>query len=174
MVQCAGCPPISLSFIPAGPDGIDATLVTYMVPLVRKFRRHPLIRQLAVEIRQAMRIPGKDFLGEMKAIHRFVRDYITYVRDVRNVETLQEPPLTLSNRAGDCDDQALLVASLLESIGAPTRFVAMGFDPARPDHYSHVLAEAQYNNRWIPIETTLERPVGWSPPNQVVRMIRNV
>ena len=172
MAQCVGVPPTDLAFIPTGPAGIGATLER-MAAIVREYRRNPLIRQLAVEIRQAMKVPGKDYLGEVKAVHRFVRDVITYVRDVRNVETLQTPVRTLANRAGDCDDQAMLLASLLEALGHRTRFVAMGF--SAPDQYTHVLAETLYGGeRWVPVETTLERPVGWNPPAQVARMIRNV
>jgi transglutaminase-like putative cysteine protease len=171
MVQCAGYPPTDLAFIPTGPAGIGATL-DRMTAIVREYRRHPLIRQLAVEIRQAMKVPGKDYLGEVKAVHRFIRDWITYVRDVRNVETLQTPVRTLQNRAGDCDDQAMLLAALLEALGHKTQFVAMGF--ASPNEYSHVLAETLYGDRWLPVETTLERPVGWSPPNQIARMTRTV
>lgn len=171
MVQCVGSPPLELAYIPTGPAGVRATL-RRMAKIVREYRRHPTIRQLAVEIRQAAKVPGKDYLGEVKALHRFIRDYITYVRDVHSVETLQIPLLVLSNRAGDCDDQSMLLASLLESLGHPTRFVAMGF--RSPDEFSHVLAETRIGDRWVPAETTLERPVGWSPPDQVARMVETV
>lgn len=173
MVQCHGfnSPPTDLAFIPTGSAGIADTL-DRMVRIVREYRRNPTIRQLAVEVRQAARVPAKDWLGEVRALHRFVRSYITYVRDVRNVETLQTPLRTLENRAGDCDDQSMLLASLLEALGHPTRFVAMGF--GGPQQYSHVLAETLVGTRWVPAETTLDRPVGWSPPNQRARMERFV
>lgn len=171
MVQCVGSPPTDLAFIPTGPGGVRETL-RRMARIVREYRRHPMIRQLAVEIRQAARVPGKDFLGEVKALHRFIRDYITYVRDVHNVETLQTPVRVLQNRAGDCDDQSMLLAALLEAIGHPTRFVAMGFES--PDTYSHVLTETRIGARWVPVETTLERPVGWTPPAQLARMVETV
>lgn len=172
MVQCVGAaPPTDLAFIPAGPAGVRDTLKR-MAKIVRQYRRDPTIRQLAVEIRQAAKVPGKDFMGEVKALHRFVRDYITYVRDVHNVETLQTPLRVLENRAGDCDDQAMLLAALLEAIGHPTQFKAMGF--ASPDQFTHVLARTMIGDRWIAAETTLERPVGWEPPDQVARMLETV
>jgi transglutaminase-like putative cysteine protease len=173
MVQCLSfsSPPTELAFIPTGSAGIADTL-NRMVKLVREYRRNPTVRQLAVEIRQAARVPSKDWLGEVRALHRFVRSYITYVRDVRDVETLQTPLHTLQNRAGDCDDQSLLLASLLEAIGHPTKFVAMGF--STPEQFSHVLTETLIGTRWIPAETTLDRPVGWSPPGQRARMERFV
>lgn len=183
MARCAGvAPPQTLSFIPTGPAGVRETLER-MARIVKDHRLHPLIRQLAVEVRQAAKVPSRDYLGELKALHRFVGDWITYVRDIRDVETLQYPTHVLRNRAGDCDDQAMLLASLLESIGHPTRFVAMGFSQAPHPRllewhhaplYSHVLAESLIGNRWVPAETTIERPVGWSPPGQTSRMIKNV
>lgn len=172
MVQCVGAAPRqTLELIPTGPEGVRKTLER-MASIVRDYRKHPVIRQLAVEIRQAANVPSKDYLGEVKALHRFVREWIRYVKDVRDVETLQTPVRVLQNRAGDCDDQSMLLASLLESLGHPTRFVAMGFE--RPDHYQHVLAETLIGRNWVAAETTLERPVGWSPPRQVARLIKNV
>lgn len=172
MVQCLGAaPPTDLAFIPTGAAGIRDTLAR-MARIVREYRRNPTIRQLAVEVRQAARVPAKDWLGEVRALHRFVRSYITYVRDVRNVETLQTPLRTLENRAGDCDDQSMLLAALLEALGHPTQFVAMGF--TGPDQYSHVLTETRVADRWIPVETTLDRPVGWTPPGQRARMVFQV
>lgn len=167
MVQCAGYPPTDLAFIATGPAGVRDTL-RRMAKIVRQYRRHPTIRQLAVEVRQAAQVPGKDFRGEAVAMHRFVRAFVTYVRDVHDVETLQTPLVTLTNRAGDCDDQAILLSSLLEAIGHKTRFVAMGF--ARPGEFSHVLAETLIGTRWVPLETTVDRPFGWEPPGQVDRM----
>lgn len=170
MVQCLGVappPPTDLAFIPTGAAGIAETL-DRMARIVRHYRRNATIRQLAIEVRQAARVPAKDWLGEVRALHRFVRSYITYVRDVRNVETLTIPTLTLINRAGDCDDQAMLLASLLEALGHPTKFVAMGF--GAPQQYSHVLTETLVGTRWVPLETTVDRPVGWTPPGQRARM----
>jgi transglutaminase-like putative cysteine protease len=172
MAQClAAAPPTELSFIATGPAGIRDTL-RRMARIVRTYRRDATIRQLAVEIRQNARVPGKDFRGEARALWQFVRSYITYVRDVREVETLQTPPLVLKNRAGDCDDQAMLLASLLEALGHPTKFVALGFDA--PDHYTHVLTETRIGNRWVPLETTVDKPFGWSPPDQKARMEETV
>jgi transglutaminase-like putative cysteine protease len=172
MVQCVGAaPPIALAYIPTGPAGIAETL-DRMARIVREYRRNATIRQLAIEIRQAARVPAKDWLGEVRALHRFVSTYITYVRDVRDAETLTVPTLTLKNRAGDCDDQAMLLASLLEALGHPTKFVAMGF--GEPQQFTHVLTETLVGQRWLPVETTVACRVGWAPPGQRARMERHV
>lgn len=157
--------PTDLAFIPTGPAGTRATLQR-MAQIVRQYRRHPVIRQLAVEVRQAAKVPGKDYAGEVRALFEFVRSYITYVRDVRDVETLQTPIRCLQNRAGDCDCQAMLLASLLEAIGHPTRFRALRFgdDATR---YRHVFAETLIGPRWIALDTTVPQPMGWRPPDEI-------
>lgn len=169
----AAFPPFELALIPSGPAGVRATL-EQMARIVRQYRKHPLIRQLAVElVRDLPELTRgrKDFPAQVRALWQFVRSWIRYVRDIRNVETLHSPVRLLKNRAGDCDDQAILLASLLEAIGHGTRFVAMGFAPGR---YSHVLAETWLGGRWVPLETTIERPFGWDPPDQLERMVVNV
>lgn len=57
-----------------------------------------------------------------KAVYYFVRDRIEYVNDPGS-EFVKEPLYTLEVGAGDCDDHAVLLASLLRSIGFETRFV---------------------------------------------------
>lgn len=103
---------------------------------------------------------AKDIACRIGAIHRFVQGQIRYQLDPVDVELLQSPDKTLERMAGDCDDQAVLVASLLMAIGIPARFVAIGFEP---NVYEHVYAEAKCGTRWISIETTEPVPVGWNP-----------
>jgi transglutaminase-like putative cysteine protease len=62
------------------------------------------------------------------------------------------------NVVGDCDDRAILVQSLLESQGVPTRFVLVR-GPGRPD-YSHVYSEAAVGGSWIPLDTIMDGKEG--------------
>lgn len=101
-------------------------------------------------------------------IQDWVRDNITYRKDINGVETLSTPDKTLEYQIGDCDDQSVLVASLLESIGHPTRFVAVSFIPS---NFSHVLTETLIGNKWVAVETTENVPFGWTPP-KVIKSIR--
>lgn len=57
-----------------------------------------------------------------KALLYFVRQEIEYVNDPP-LEYVKGPRETLINGAGDCDDQAVLLANLLNAIGIETRFV---------------------------------------------------
>jgi len=136
-----------------------------MSQLARAGKKSPPVRQLAVDLTRYL--PQKDWLGEITALHEFVRDKIRYVKDTRNVETLHTAEKILDNGAGDCDDKSILLASLLESLGHKTRFVAIGF---RPGRFSHVYVETYHAGKWIPLETTEPVNVGWSPKNVKVKM----
>jgi len=58
-----------------------------------------------------------------KALYYFVKNNFNYIPDPRGIEYVKKPTETLVSRGGDCDDLALLLASLLESVGIKTRFV---------------------------------------------------
>lgn len=154
-----------LSMIPDGKPGTLATL-KLMRSLTRQYKTSLPIRSLAVELTRGN--AQKDWQGEVKSIQEFVRDRIRYVKDVVDVETLQTPDKTLLIGAGDCDDKSVLVAALLESIGHPTRFVAITFDDL---DYSHVYPETLIGKSWISVETTEPVSVGWQPAGVLSRMI---
>jgi transglutaminase-like putative cysteine protease len=120
------------------------------------------VRHLALSL--VADLPPKDYAAEVCALHAFVRDRIRYVRDIVGTETVQTPERTIINEAGDCDDKSTLLASLLEAIGVPTRFEAVGFTPG---HWSHVLVQALLKNRWVSLETTVNVQPGWRPPGVV-------
>lgn len=158
--------PAFFGSIPKGVAGTKATL-NLMRDIVRMYRKHPLIRQTAAEL--VSDLPQKSWIGEIDRLHRFVRDHIRYLKDTRGVETVQTPTVTLDLGQGDCDDKSVLLASLLESIGHPTRFVAIGYQPGR---YEHVYVETKLNNSWISLDPTEPVPVGWTP--RTPRMITRV
>lgn len=154
-----------LGFIPEGRDGTLATL-KIMRQLVRAGKTSLPIRSLAVQLTNGNR--QKDWMAEVKSLHAFVRDNIRYVKDIRDVETVHDPETVLKIGAGDCDDKSVLLAALLESIGHPTRFVAIGF---QPDDFSHVYLETLIGKSWIPLETTEPVEVGWAAPGAVSHLV---
>ena len=137
-----------------------------MAKLAREGIRDQRIRNAAVKITTQGFLNGtglqqKDFEGEARRLHAFVRDQIRYVRDTDGIELLHDPATILEIGAGDCDDKAILLAALLGSIGAPTRFVAVAFEPER---FSHVWLQVEINGRWVDLETTEPIPFGQSVP----------
>jgi len=143
-----------------------------MRDLVRAAVRDPqmVVRNTAIEITR--NCPSKDFRCEVEAVWNWVVENIRFVRDINGVETLQKPARTIDLGVGDCDDHVTLISSLLESIGHPTRFVAVGFYPGE---FSHVFAETRIGERWIPLETTVPGvDIGWYPPNVRSRMVQKI
>jgi transglutaminase-like putative cysteine protease len=139
-----------------------------MSQLVRSSKKNPEIRQLALSL--VRRNGQKDWVGEVRDLHAFVRDRIRYVKDIRGVETLHTPEKLLEYGQGDCDDKSTLLATLLETLGHPTRFVAVGF---RPGRFDHVYVETKIGPRWIGLESTEPWPPGKVPPGAVTRMEQN-
>lgn len=157
---------MSVNRLPGGREGIKATL-QIMSRMVRAAKKDPGVRELASMLIRD--VPQYDRVGEVHALHAFVRDHIRYTNDIRGVETLQTPRVTLSTGVGDCDDKSTLLASLLEAIGRATRFVAVGIGEGTG--YSHVLVEVRTgSHRWVPLETIKPVEPGWFPANVRRRM----
>jgi len=159
---------VTLQALPDGVAGVKQTLAL-MVKLARAGKDTWPVRQLAEQI--IGNVKQKAYLDEVKAVHEYVRDHIRYTRDIRGTETVATPEQTISRRLGDCDDKSLLVAALLEAIGHPTRFVAVGREPM---DFCHVLVETRIGQKWISVETTENVPVGWYPAGMPYRLVYHV
>lgn len=159
---------VTLEALPSGEPGIRATLAL-MVKLARQGKDTYAVRHLAETIVADVR--QKNWLEEVRAIQEYVRDHVRYVKDIRGTETIATPEKLVERMMGDCDDKSLLTASLLESIGHPTRFVAVGW---KVGSYCHVLVETKIGGRWIPVETTEHVALGWYPPDMPGRLVYHV
>ncbi len=157
-----------LKSIPPGKSGIRLTLKE-MSKLVKDGKRNIIIRELALSI--VSNLPPKCWRCEAQAIQRYVFKTIRYVRDIHGIETIATPEKTLEYRQGDCDDVSVLAASLLQSIGHPVRFIAVGFNN-RP--LSHVLIETLIGNNWYPAELTEPLPFGEYPRFITSKMIESI
>ncbi|HEY6018365.1 MAG TPA: transglutaminase-like domain-containing protein [Candidatus Paceibacterota bacterium] len=161
------------STLQALPDGVAGTRETLrlMVEMARKGKRTLAVRRLAQQI--LVDVPQKAWIAEVRSIQAYVRDHVRYTMDIRDIETLQTPEKTIEFNQGDCDDKSILVASLLESVNHPARFIAVGQEP---NAYEHVYVETRIANHWIPVETTEPVGLGWQPdPNRYrYRLVYNV
>lgn len=149
--------PTVLMDIPDGKEGIKQTL-RVMHDLVLHGKKNITVREKALELTRYLK--QKAFLDEVKALFSFVQNNIRYIRDIHTVETVHLPEKILEYGQGDCDDKSILLASMLESIGHPTRFVAAGFN-GRP--YSHVWVDTKIGTKWVSLDATDSKPMGWKP-----------
>lgn len=161
-------PPTLLGRLPEGAAGTRATL-QLMSALVRQHKK-PGTQTWTLAHQLVADVPPKYWLGEVQALHEFVRDHIRYTRDTHQVESVQTPDATLAIGQGDCDDKSVLLASLLEAIGHPTRFVAVGMVP---NQYQHVFVQTQVGTRWVSCDPTENVPVGWAPARVQAVMVAN-
>jgi len=146
--------------VPAGEAGTDQTLKVIGQGIGRSSRR-PHVRLKALDILRRTDIPDRGARDTARALYQWVRRNIRFVPDPLDVETVQDPEVTLRIGAGDCDDHAALLAALAQNVGIPARFVVVG---ENPDHFQHIYAELLIDDRWTPADTTTKFPFGVSPP----------
>jgi transglutaminase-like putative cysteine protease len=148
------------------PRGQKGTLVTarLMAQLIRDGATDFYVRQKAIQIFREREVRPKDRFGEACALFDWVRDNVRYTRDIFRVELLHSARRMLELQAGDCDDMTIVLGAMLVSTGHPVRLILAGFRPDRPHSYSHVYPEVNVAGRWIPIDASADRPLGWNPP----------
>jgi hypothetical protein len=166
----SSAPKITFHAIPAGPAGTLKT-TRHIAGLIQDGARDFQVRRTAVEILMQRSVKPKDYLGEIKALFEWVQQNLRYTRDTVRVEVLHSARRLLQLRAGDCDDFSILLGAMLEAIGHPVRLVLTGFDPRRPDLFSHIYVEALCKGRWIPLDATMPHGLGWAPRALVRRVI---
>lgn len=156
-------PRILLLKVPTGKRG---TLVTARIiaRLIRDGSKDFYVRQRAIQIFRHARAPAKDRVAEVRALFDWVRCNVRYTRDIFRVELLHTARRMLELKAGDCDDMTILLGSMLRSTGHPVRLVLVGFRPSRPHLYSHIYPEVLVGSRWLALDATMQRPIGWAPP----------
>lgn len=95
----------------------------------------PLLRKLALNILAQTGIKSHHFKDEALAIGDFVKAKVRYVRDPENIEYLQDPKDLIKHiqegtAQGDCDDMALLCATLLLAVGHQPSYRAVRYEQA--------------------------------------------
>lgn len=95
-------------------------------PLAIFERVNEKITPYNIEVRKmaavsAKKYPGQYNIYQLCSLFDDTRDNIQYISDPRGRDMWSEPRETLLVGAGDCDDYAILLASLVESIGGTSR-----------------------------------------------------
>lgn len=148
--------------IPQGDRGAYSTL-RIMKRLVHEAMKDvPVLDKAKEVIRPA---GGKDRRAQAHEIGSWMKSSLRFVRDPYGVETIHTPLFMLDRirQAGmfeaDCDDYAVLSASLAKAVGLRTKFVILGFlDKGAP--WSHVYTIAETPGGWFPFDHTFGIPQG--------------
>jgi transglutaminase-like putative cysteine protease len=134
----------SVQYIPDGSVGTGLTLEK-ISQIVGFSLRRPVVRLVALSVLKRANVDGRNNVEVASAIFNFVKNKVRFVPDPVNVETLQCPETTLRLGYGDCDDQALLIAALMASVGLSVRFRTVGVNS---ENHSHIFTEV-FLNDWV-------------------------
>lgn len=137
---------------------------------------HPLIRKLALNILQQAQVPSHHFVDEALAIGDYVQRKVRYVRDADNIEYLQDPldmikQTQKGTAQGDCDDMALLTATLLLAIGHQPFYRAVRYESGA-GNYNHIYTVVYEKNPYgqkqrVVLDCILkDRPMGYEVAHQ--------
>lgn len=88
-------------------------------------------------------------------VYNFVKNHVTYIQDAfGSVEYLKTPRQTLSDAYGDCDDNAVLLAAMLVSLGIEPYFVLARYD-ATHESFTHIYVAVYDQGKRYVFDTTL-------------------
>lgn len=154
----------SVQALPAGDAGVAKTIQAMgILAIGMEGALHPALRALAITIVRGTE--ARDDYAQAAAIFEWVKQNIEFRGEYD--ELLQTPLVTAQLAAGDCDDQATLMYSLLRAIGIRAEFVTVATDPTDPDkQFSHVFTSAWIREKqaWLPLDTTVDASYpGWQP-----------
>jgi len=115
-------------------------------------------------------IKEKDNVGEAKAVFDFMRKNVRYTSDSLNIDTFQNPILTVKLGTGDCDDHAATTCALLLSIGIPCRLkVVQTTDSNQPNHiYAQAGFPRSNPQKWLTLDSSVKVPFGWEVPGSSI------
>lgn len=102
----------------------DAKRVAALRQIVADYGRDPRVAALTIQILRASGAEPRDYKAQAAALLKWVQDNVYYANEPG--ERLQSPEYTLRVGHGDCDDLAILLASMYETIRLPWKFVLSG------------------------------------------------
>jgi len=149
----------------ASPDMPIEERLASIQDLVYRSVQDPEMRKLALQITSSC--PERDGECEAQAIYDFVKQNIRYTGDVapiqfpggdvEGIDLYQSARRTVEMSGGDCDDQSILIATLLALNGITPRLRVM--KESASEDFSHVFPIAGLPKNsptsWIALDTTL-------------------
>jgi transglutaminase-like putative cysteine protease len=131
----------------------------FLRKVINDWRGRAWTRETALAIVKRAGVPPKDRLGQAIALGEWTQSHVYYVNEIP--ETFQSPRRTVELGAGDCDDQTMLMGSMLEALGIPSRVVGLKIN----GYWQHVFPMAEVARGFgkaplvVPLDTTLGSPI---------------
>jgi hypothetical protein len=162
--------------LPRWKDGDDRGRVAALRQIALEAGRDPRMATIAVGVLRRAGAPPRAYEKQAEALLRYVQTAVYYVNEPG--ERLQDPFYTLQVGYGDCDDMAILLAALAESLRLPWRMAISGNkngrmvrwvegEPYPADvKWSHIYVRLGWPaftpKTWVSAEPTLRGvPLGW-------------
>jgi len=140
----------------------DEERLQLLADLVEEGSQDPIIRETAIRILKAYRVPEKDEIGEVKAIFDWVKRNFRYTKDITGRDTYHTARRILELKVFDCDDATIILDSLLASIGYPVGARIITTSPDKGFH--HIYSLVKVKGKWIPLDPTNKRfKIGQEP-----------
>jgi len=146
--------------------------------LVAKYTGDERIRSLALTITRSVRRHSKTGQPDLRsadliagAIYKWMVRNINYVRDPWDIERIQSPDVTLRQKAGDCDDHAILGAALLQSLGIQTGFRIVS---RTGESYDHIYTVYHSPEGWKSFDTTILKYPGFVFNEKLIAKSRHI
>ena len=120
------------------------------------------MRGVLAAILQEANTTGRHDRDVAEAAQKWIQTHIRYLREWP--EVYASPFRTLEWEAGDCDDQVILLATLLRGAKIPAR-AAFAFWTDNGQRKGHVWTDFYDRDaeRWQPLETVRPVKYGWNP-----------
>jgi len=123
--------------------------------LTREYSIHPEIRKIVSSLISSCK--DRDYDCYIRKIVCYIKSKVKYVNDPPKTEVFQSPLRTLDYGMGDCDDHAILTATLLRAVGFKVKVV---LGAPYGNRYDHVYVKVLHPNKgWLTIDTTSSNPM---------------
>jgi hypothetical protein len=164
-------------------DGEKGSLdtVSLMIEIARKQSQLKEIRDFAIDIVNQYKTKSHEHLKESASIGDFIKNNVQYLKDIQGVELLHDPLLMIADikrgiSRGDCDDMALLTATLLLSIGIKPYFKIVRWRETK-GNYNHIYVMVNERNgsdkpEWLALDCILkDKIIGTELPSASSKLI---
>lgn len=143
--------------LPGGePDQVGILRFLERVKTLRQ--REPFVREIAVSLLCGIR--DNDQTAQAHVLLNFVQSRMQYVRDPVGSEYVKDPVEILAaiqqgqRVPGDCDDHALLLATLLGAVGIETKLAGVKLHGG---DWNHVIVRARLGAQWRDLDPCAKR-----------------
>lgn len=106
----------------------DVERLAFIRKIVLRRGRDPRIAKLCVDIFRKCKVKPRDYKGQAAALLAWVQNPKNFYYVNEPAERLQDPIYSIRTKHGDCDDAAILLCTLFESVRLPWKLVLSGRD----------------------------------------------